>query len=289
MMRTLDAYLDHIGACNRWSPADYVPFRIDHQRYGAIRRDRLDRLAVEDDLLTVTPEWVALIAKPDRLARSAALADLVQRLVASGDLPKVRRELYPVVRRWGQEPVALLDRGAADYFGIRAYGVHLNVISEGEMWIARRARDKAVAPGKLDNLVAGGQPYGLSPMENLIKECAEEASMPSALSEQAKPTGAILYRMASDKGLRDHILFTFDLTVPADFKPVSGDGEHEAFYRWPLDYVDDLLRVEDVFKFNIPLVIVDYFRRVGRISSDAPGYEDLALALAGGWRGKFHD
>ena len=185
MMRTLDAYLDHIGACNRWSAKEYVPFRIDHQRYGAVRRDRLDRLAVEDDLLTVTQDWVELIAKPDRLSRSAALADLVQRLVASGDLPKVRRELYPVLRRWGQEPVALLDRGAADYFGIRAYGVHLNVLSEDEMWIARRARDKAVAPGKLDNLVAGGQPYGLSPLENLIKECAEEASMPADLAGQA--------------------------------------------------------------------------------------------------------
>ncbi len=289
MMRTLDAYLDHVGACNRWSPKDFVPFRIDHQRYGAIRRDRLDRLAVEDDLLTVTTDWVELIAKPDRLSRSAALADLVQRLIASGDIAKDRQELYPVVRRWGQEPVALLDRGAADFFGIRAYGVHLNVLSEGEMWIARRARTKAVAPGKFDNLVAGGQPYGLTPMDNLIKECAEEASMPATLAEQARPTGALLYRMESDKGLRDHVLFTFDLTVPGDFKPVSGDGEHEAFYRWPLDYVDDLLRVADVFKFNIPIVIIDYFRRNGRVSSDAPGYEDLTLALAGGWRGKFDE
>ncbi|WP_395828925.1 DUF4743 domain-containing protein [Elstera sp.] len=289
MTRTLDPYLDHLSACNRWTPGDYVPFRIGHERYGAIRRDRLDRLMVEDDLLTVTPEWVELIAPPERLARSAALADLVRRLVASRDLAKERRELYPVLRRWGQEPVALVDRGAADYLGIRAYGVHLNVLSEGDMWIARRAKNKAIAPGKLDNLVAGGQPYGLTPLQNLIKECGEEASMSPALAAEAKPTGAILYRMDSAKGLRDHVLFSFDLTVPGDFKPVSGDGEHEAFYRWPMEYVDDLLRVDDVFKFNIPLVIIDYFLRTGRISSDAPGYEDLRLALAGGWRGKFDE
>ncbi|WP_084627802.1 DUF4743 domain-containing protein [Elstera litoralis] len=160
MTRTLDPYLDHLSACNRWTPGDYVPFRIGHERYGAIRRDRLDRLMVEDDLLTVTPAWVELIAPPERLARSAALADLVRRLVASGDLAKERHELYPVLRRWGQEPVALVDRAAADFLGIRAYGVHLNVVSDDEMWIARRAKNKAIAPGKLDNLVAGGQPYG---------------------------------------------------------------------------------------------------------------------------------
>lgn len=289
MTRTLDSYLDHLGTCNRWTPSDYVPFRIDHQRYGAIRRDRLDRLAVEDDLLTVTADWVQLIAPPDRLARSAALADLVRRLVASGDLAKERHELYPVLRRWGQEPVALVDRAAADFLGIRAYGVHLNVTSDSGMWIARRAKNKAVAPGKLDNLVAGGQPFGLSPMQNLIKECAEEASMSAEMAGQAKPTGAILYRMDGPKGLRDHVIFTFDLAVSDRFRPVSADGEHEAFYCWPMDYVDDLLRVDDVFKFNIPLVIIDFFLRNGRISSEAAGYEDVRLALGGGWRQKIDD
>ena len=29
-------------------------------------------------------------------------------------------------------------------------------------------------PGKLDHIVAGGQPYGISVMENVIKECEEE-------------------------------------------------------------------------------------------------------------------
>ena len=38
------------------------------------------------------------------------------------------------------------------------------------LWVARRAKDKQLDPGKLDNIVAGGVPAGLGLMETLIKE-----------------------------------------------------------------------------------------------------------------------
>ena len=37
----------------------------------------------------------------------------------------------------------------------------------------RRSKSKPNWPGKLDHIVAGGQPYGISVMENVIKECEE--------------------------------------------------------------------------------------------------------------------
>lgn len=40
-----------------------------------------------------------------------------------------------------------------------------------------------------DHIVAGGQPYGISPIDNVIKECEEEASIPIELAKLAKPTG----------------------------------------------------------------------------------------------------
>ena len=42
------------------------------------------------------------------------------------------------------------------------------------LWVARRSVNKPNWPGKLDHIVAGGQPYGISVMENVIKECEEE-------------------------------------------------------------------------------------------------------------------
>ncbi|MDP6121564.1 MAG: hypothetical protein QF450_09225 [Rhodospirillales bacterium] len=74
-------------------------------------------------------------------------------------------------------------------FGLCAYGVHVNGYVRGgggmEMWIGRRALDKLTAPGKLDQLVAGGQPAGATLRDNLINECAEEVSLSQALAAQS--------------------------------------------------------------------------------------------------------
>jgi hypothetical protein len=44
-----------------------------------------------------------------------------------------------------------------------------------------------------DHIVAGGQPSDLTPTENIIKECEEEASIPLELARTAKPVGAVSY------------------------------------------------------------------------------------------------
>ena len=40
-------------------------------------------------------------------------------------------------------------------------------------------------------MVAGGQPHGLSPAENVLKECQEEAGVPLDLAKRALPTGVV--------------------------------------------------------------------------------------------------
>jgi len=53
-----------------------------------------------------------------------------------------------------------LERAAAPYFGIKAYGVHMNgyVEKDGQkfLWIGKRSDVKQTYPGMLDHLVAGG-------------------------------------------------------------------------------------------------------------------------------------
>jgi hypothetical protein len=76
-----------------------------------------------------------------------------------------RNELYPVTAAFDAQPALLLERAAAPYFGIRAYGVHVNgyvVGADGskKLWVARRSATKQTWPGKLDHIVAGGQVSG---------------------------------------------------------------------------------------------------------------------------------
>jgi hypothetical protein len=156
-----------------------------------------------------------------------------------------------------------IERAAAPLFGVRAYGVHVNgYVRDGadiHMWIGCRASDRGVAPGKLDQLAAGGQPAHLSVAENLIKECGEEASIPAVLAQRARSVGAITYAAARPEGLRRDVLFTYDLELPADFKPISGDGETASFQLLPLKEVAAIVRDADDFKFNCALVVIRFF------------------------------
>jgi 8-oxo-dGTP pyrophosphatase MutT (NUDIX family) len=166
---------------------------------------------------------------------------------------------------------------------VRAYGVHLNGWHrEGkalDLWVGRRAPDKKVAPDKLDNLVAGGIGHEHGLKATLVKEAAEEASLPAEIVAKAVPVGAISYRMETEQGLRDDVLFLYDLDVPADFKPVNTDGEIVGFRRLPAAEVVERVRTTDDFKFNVNLVIIDFALRHGLVTPDEPDYLDLVTGL----------
>ena len=100
-----------------------------------------------------------------------------------------------------------------------------------ELWIGVRSNNREVAPGKLDNMVAGGLPVGLSLMDNVVKEAAEEASVPEDLARLAQPVGVITYMMNARNGLRRDMLFVYDLKLPDSFTPENTDGEISGFVR----------------------------------------------------------
>jgi thiamine pyrophosphokinase len=154
----------------------------------------------------------------------------------------------------------------------RSDGLHL--------WIARRAQNKALDPGKLDHVVAGGVPAGLSPMQTLVKEAAEEAAIPPDLAVQARHVGVLAYAMQRQEGLRRDHLHCFDLVLPEAFIPQAADGEVESFELWPLRRVAEAVRMTDDFKFNVNLVLIDLLIRLQVII----GAEARALraALASG-------
>jgi len=185
--------------------------------------------------------------------------------------------------RWGAPPIFRLDRGAVPFFGTRAYGVHLNAYrGDGDamlLWVGRRAPDKRVAPDKLDNLVAGGIGNGYGVEETLVKEADEEAMIAPELIAQAVPAGAVSYRMETALGIRDDVLFVYDLEAPADFVPHNRDGEFVDFAAMPAMAVLDRIRTSSDFKFNVNLVILDFAVRRGLLRSGDPEYLEVASGL----------
>jgi 8-oxo-dGTP pyrophosphatase MutT (NUDIX family) len=277
------SFLDHIRHCNNYDPARVVPLLADGKRIGLLRRDNAEALRPFTNVFAVEQSRVRLVARGDADAVSAAVDEVVEALVTTYHVPKWRNETFDVAPRWGDPPVFRLDRGAVPFFGVRAYGVHLNGYrSDGGrllLWVGRRAPDKRVAPDKLDNLVAGGIGNGHGVAATLAKEGEEEAGIARQLIERAVPVGAITYRMETELGIRDDVLFVYDLETPADFLPVNSDGEIVDFELMPAHSVVERIRTTDDFKFNVNLVILDFAVRRGILRPDDPEYLDAASGL----------
>ncbi|MEE8188641.1 MAG: DUF4743 domain-containing protein [Kiloniellales bacterium] len=274
------SYLDRIAVCKRWDPAAYRPFAIGGRDMGRISHGFARRLGDFPRVFEVSDRAVTLKSDlADFEARSAAVLEVLLELKEAGEFPGWRGEDYPVLRRWDEAPLMKIERAAVPLFGLRGFGVHLNGLvhaADGlKLWVAKRAADKETAPGKLDHLVAGGQPYGLGIEENMIKECREEANIPLELARAAVPAGAISYLCERPEGLRDDVLFNFDLELPEDFTPENTDGEVESFALWPMDEVMERIRETGDFKFNVNLVILDMAIRRGILRPGEPDFQEI--------------
>lgn len=69
-------------------------------------------------------------------------------------------------------------------------------------------------------------------MENIIKECGEEASIPVELARQAKCCSMVTYNEVGERGLNRDVLFNYDLILPNDFVPVPNDGEVNVIFNY---------------------------------------------------------
>lgn len=258
----MEGFWRHIRACNNASlPGDRLPFRIGVEQVGWVKPAFADKLA-ESPEIRRSRESVTL-------TDAASLQEIAQRLSEAGCF-RWRREAFDIRGRPGGPVLAQLDRGALPSFGVLAVGVHVNGLvrrPDGlHLWVARRAANKALDPDKLDHLVAGGVPSGLSPAETLVKEAQEEAAIPADRARQAVETGQITYAMERKEGLRRDLLHCYDLELPDSFVPYAADGEVAGFELWPIERVVQTVRDTDDFKFNVNLVLIDLFLRLGLIA-----------------------
>lgn len=251
----------HIAACNNAQlPGSRLRLWLGTHPVGWLTHAVADRLA-ECAPLVRTTEQAMLPADVELPAIGRALAE--------AGLYRLRNESFDVWSDDGGPALGTIDRGAMPVLGLLAVGAHLNGLvrrADGVwLWVARRAKNRPLDPGKLDHLVAGGVPAGLTPAQTLLKEAGEEAGVPAALVARAVLAGEIEYAMERPEGLRRDRLVCYDLDLPEDFRPRPADGEVESFELWPVAEALARVRATDDFKFNVNLVLIGLFGRLGLI------------------------
>ncbi|KAI5680603.1 hypothetical protein M9H77_01830 [Catharanthus roseus] len=274
----LEGYFDKIRLCNRNSEkkCEFMPFVIEDQIVGYVHSRFADHLRRFKDIFVFQKDnnfggnfryHISLHSELRTVAdRTRAVADVVKSL-GEELIPGIRNELYPVTSSHGGPVFFSLERAAAPYFGIKAFGVHMNGYLEQEgqkyLWVGKRSKVKPTYPGMLDHLVAGGLPHGISCEENIVKECEEEAAIPSSISRKAVPVGAVSYMDINGQRFKRDVLFCYDLKLPKDFVPKNEDGEVESFKLVPVTDVAKIIRSTDFYKANCNLVVIDFLFRHG--------------------------
>ncbi|KAJ0985603.1 hypothetical protein J5N97_003959 [Dioscorea zingiberensis] len=294
--RNLRGYFHKVRICNRGteSKSEFVPFVVEDQVVGYIHKGFTDHLKEFPSVFTCMMDNNGQYVDHGCVTLHASLSTPEERTRAIGGvieclgelIPGIRNEHYPVTSAFGVPAFFSLERAAAPYFGIKAYGVHMNGYVELNeqkfLWIGKRSDMKPTYPGMLDHLVAGGLPHGISCKENLIKECEEEAGIPRSISDSALSVGAISYMDIDGFRYKRDVLFCYDLKLPADFIPNNEDGEVDSFRLVPVDHVANIIRRTEFFKPNCSIVIIDFLFRHGYISPDDPGYLKLLQSLRNG-------
>ncbi|KAM7512789.1 hypothetical protein LguiB_011664 [Lonicera macranthoides] len=293
----LHGFFEKIDTCNRGSnmQREFIPFVMEDQVVGYVHKGFADLLRKNREVFILPENNMSNGRFGDHITLHPALKTLDDRTRALGDvvkclgeelIPGIRNELYPVTSSFGNEVFFSLERAAAPYFGIKAYGVHMNgyVEREGQkyLWIGKRSEAKPTYPGMLDHLVAGGLPHGISCGENVVKECEEEAGIPSSISTEAIPVGVVSYMDIDGYRYKRDVLFCYDLKLPQDFTPKNQDGEVGSFKLIPVPLVANIIRRTHFFKSNCNLVIIDFLFRHGYIRPEDFGYLELLQRLRSG-------
>ncbi len=278
------SFYQHITNCNQHNLKNYVPWKFKNQQIGWIKKSFTQQLYAWPKVFLVKNQSVnLLLTNHSQLEITNSLTPIINQLVSQKAIRNFHNEPFPVVTNDRKNPVCIIDRSSAATFGIKAFGQHLNgyVIKNKQyyLWVAKRAGGKMTYPGKLDHLVAGGLPYGISLQNNLQKECMEEAGINTSLANKAKSVGTVTYTSESNEGIKPDTLYVYDLQLPLDFKPTPVDGEVESFELMPINTVINIVATTNKFKGNCNLVLIDFFIRHGFINGDHPEYLKLVKGL----------
>ncbi|KAL4893778.1 NUDIX hydrolase domain-like protein [Aspergillus ambiguus] len=187
-----------------------------------------------------------------------------------------------------------IERCASALFGIVTYGVQLlcyvrdPATAHGlRLWIARRSSAKQTYPGMLDCTAAGGLPAGKRPIEGVVCEAVEEASLAEDMVRaRVVPTGCVSYfhvrgpKAGGETGLlQPEVEYTYEMELEGGMVPRPADDEVEEFRLWGVEEVVAALRRGE-FKPNSAVVVVDFLVRHGVLTPEnEPDYIEIVTRL----------
>lgn len=247
------------------------------------------RLDEEGDFKSIT------IVGDDEASRSKIVALTFSQLRDSGGfevLSRWRDELKPI---FGPDNAVLfsVERAAASMLGIVQYGIQLSVYAYTpgskfpSIWISRRSATTANYSGMLDNTVAGGYRTGEVPLQSVVREAYEEASIPGELVRaSARPCSTISYFHYLDKYVtgekylvQPEVEYMYEMEAPDDLVLRPNDGEVEWFQLWDVEKIKSGL-ADGLFKPSYALVLLDFFVRHGVLDTvTEPDYIEICSRL----------
>lgn len=256
-------------------------FVVDGERVGSVDESHLAALQPWARWVEVREQAVVLTAPPQD--REAMFLDLNRRLHELGLIRAWRDEPFALFSPSSGAVLALFERAAARFWGTLTLGAHCNGWVAGPdgqpeaMWIARRSPTKATDPGKLDNLVGGGVPFGQTPWEALLREGFEEAGLSPSQTARATPGRVIELDRDVPEGRQFERLHVFDLQLQPDEIPRNQDGEVAEFNLWPLREVCARAATDEM-TVDAALVTLDFMLRRRLLPPPQPGVWDAAMA-----------
>lgn len=267
-----------VTAARAQDAAARLPFVVAGRALGSVSRAHLEALRAWPAHLAIDDAGVTLIAED----RDGALAEMHAGLRAQGLIRAWRDESFPLYDPVTLEPLALMERAAARFWGTLTLGAHLNGYvggTEGRpelLWIAQRSFSKPTDPGLFDNLVGGGVPAGQPPFEALVREAMEEAGLAPDLLRAAQPARVLRLHRDIPEGRQLEDLHAWDLALPPGWAPHNHDGEVAGFRL--LAVADALaLAAGDTMTVDAALVTLDFGLRHGLFEPTEAAPLDAAL------------
>jgi 8-oxo-dGTP pyrophosphatase MutT (NUDIX family) len=249
-----------------------VPFIVEGQAVGAVRRDHIPALRAWPRWINSDDDGCRLVAPATE--RNLALARINQGLREAGLIRAWRDETYAIVTAPGAPPLALIERASARFWGTLTLAAHANGWVAGHdgrpvrLWIARRSRTKATDPGLLDNLVGGGVPHGQTPFEALLREGFEEAGLDAPTMRTATPTTVLTLRCEVAEGLMHEHMHCHDLRLAPECRPVNQDGEVDEMLCLPIAQAVECAASGEM-AFDAALSVLDFALRHQRLTDTA--------------------
>jgi len=226
-------------------------------------------------------------------AINSAFAKLLS-ICIEGDLFHVlcrqHSELAAIVGVKSSAPV-FVERFAMSLFGLMSRGTHLvayvNADNGKKVWVSRRSSHLYTYPGMLDVTVGGGVKSGVSPLETIIQEADEEASLPEDLIRQhARSRGVISHMNITGEGFKGEkglvvpdCIYVYDIELPRDVVPRPHDDEVDSFYCMSVEDIQAaLLRKE--FKPDSAAVLIHFLIRHGILTAESErDYVEINMRL----------